>query len=88
MTKNNLYEERITLWNANDIDGAIELAEAEAKSYAKDIEAEYIGLAQAYHLFDEIKSSGIEVFSLVRDSDLESDDYLDTFFDTGNERQK
>lgn len=30
---------------------------------------------------------GAEVFSLMRDSDLEPDDYLDAFFSTGNERQ-
>ena len=88
MTKKNLYEERITLWCAKDIDEAIEFAEEEAKSYAKDIESQYLGLAQAYHLFDETKLSGIEVFSLVRDSDLEAEDYLNTFFDTGDERQK
>jgi hypothetical protein len=27
------------------------------------------------------------VFSLVRDSELATDDYLDSFFDTGTERQ-
>jgi len=88
MTKMNLHEERITLWKATAIDVAIELAEKEAESYASDIKAKYLGLAQAYYLFDQSDSSGIEVYSLVRDSDLGSEEYMDTFFDTGNERQK
>ena len=32
-------------------------------------------------------TSGAEVFSLARDSELASDEYLDSFFDTGTERQ-
>jgi hypothetical protein len=47
---------------------------------------EYTGLAQAYWLVDE-PTNGTEVFALVRESALETDDYLDRFFDTGNERQ-
>jgi len=31
--------------------------------------------------------TGAEVFSLLRESDLEPDAYLDAFFDTGTERQ-
>lgn len=86
--KDNTYEERITLWKAQDIDDAIAKAEIDARQYAKDIEAEYLGFAQAYFMYDQSDSSGIEVFSLVRDSDLDENDYLDAFFDTGFERQK
>ena len=88
MTKKYLYEERITLLNAKNIDTAIELAEQEAESYSKELKAEYLGIAQAYHMFDEAQLSGVEFFSLLRESDLEPDDYLDAFFDTGDERQK
>jgi hypothetical protein len=35
---------------------------------------------------DEL-AEGAEVFALVRTSELESDPYLDTFFDTGDEYQ-
>ena len=86
--KKHLYEERITLWKAVNIDESIKFAEEEAELYAKEIDAEYLGIAQAYHMFEEIDLSVIEAFSLLRDSDLEPDDYLDTFYDTGNERQK
>jgi hypothetical protein len=80
------YEERVTLWQAKDIDDAIALAETEAIAYEKEMKAEYTGMAQAYWLFAPPKN-GMEVFSLVRQSQLASDDYLDRFFDTGDESQ-
>jgi hypothetical protein len=80
------YEERVTLWQTDDIDAAIEQAEAEAAAYAAEVEAEYTGLAQAYWLVDQ-PSHGTEVFALVRESSLDTDEYLDRFFDTGQERQ-
>jgi hypothetical protein len=48
-------------------------------------EDEYLELAQAFRLFDA-PANGAEVFSLMRSSPLESDEYLDAFFDTGSER--
>lgn len=80
-----LYEERITLWQATSAEEAIALAEAEAVEFADD-EDDYLDLAQAYKLFDEPGAQGAEVFSLMRSSSLDSDAYLDTFFDTGDER--
>lgn len=80
------YEERVTLWHAHSHDEAIERAEADAEAYAADIApATYLGLAQSYQLF-EAPGDGVEVFSLMRDSTLAADDYLNTFFDTGSER--
>jgi hypothetical protein len=84
----NAYEERITLWRADDFDAAIVRAEREARDYASDLETvEYSGLAQAYRL-DDSPADGAEIFSLIRDSHLSPDDYLNTFFDTGSERQQ
>ncbi|MET3963444.1 hypothetical protein ABIE44_003378 [Marmoricola sp. OAE513] len=83
------YEERITLWQAADSSEAIERAEAEAEDYAASIEGaevEYVGLAQCFHLFDD-PVDGAEIFSLMRDSALTPEEYLDTFFDTGSEHQ-
>ena len=88
MTKKHLYEERITIWVADDIDEAIKLAEQEAESYADSIDAEYLGLAQGFSLFEKIESSGTEVYSLLRESNLEPEKYLDRFFDTGDEHQR
>ena len=83
------YEERVTLWQAGSTTEAIERAEAEAEEYAaaiEDVEVEYTGFAQCFHLFDE-PADGAEIFSMMRDSDLDPEDYLDTFFDTGEEHQ-
>jgi hypothetical protein len=80
------YEERVTLWRAGDIDEAIALAENEATEHAKDQKVEYTGMAQAYWLLVP-PASGKPVFSLVRESELDSDTYLDRFFDTGQEVQ-
>ena len=81
------YEERITLWQARSIDEALALAEAEAAEYAGVVDGRYLGLAQAYEMSD-VPGRGAEVFSLVRTSRLPADDYVDAFFDTGDERQQ
>ncbi|GAB2918104.1 hypothetical protein GCM10027280_01420 [Micromonospora polyrhachis] len=81
------YEERITLWRAGGFEQAMALAEDEARKYAEMFDGcEYIGLAQGYRLYDE-PGHGAEAFSLMRDSSLDPDSYLTSFFDTGDERQ-
>lgn len=87
MTKRYLYEERIALWRSTSFAEAIALAERDAEIFARDVEAEYLGLAQAYELSEAKLRSGAEVFSLMRESDLSPKKYLDRFFDTGDERQ-
>ena len=82
-----LFEERVTLWRADSFDAAVARAEEEARRYAVDLSMRYLGLAQAYRLSDQ-PDDGAEVFSLVRMSDLDDKAYLDTFFDTGTERQR
>ncbi|RDI97150.1 hypothetical protein DVT68_17410 [Dyella solisilvae] len=82
-----LYEERITLWRAETIDAAIEMAEIDARSYIEG-SGEYLGFSQAFALFEPVASSGAEVFSLLRESDLPPRDYLNSFFDTGHEREQ
>ncbi|WP_433252173.1 hypothetical protein ACQPYK_07305 [Streptosporangium sp. CA-135522] len=81
------YEERVTLWRAGSFDEAIAMAEREAAEYVAESPFEYLELAQAYRLADDAIESGTEVFSLLRDSDLEPEEYLNAFFDTGRERQ-
>ena len=83
------FEERVTPWKADSHDEAIRRAEREVRTYVSDVsdEGEYTGLAQSFELFDE-PGDGSEVFSLMRDSDLDPESYLDQFFDTGDERQR
>lgn len=81
------YEERITLWKVREFSEAISCAENEAREYSETLDGlEYLGLAQGFLLADE-PGQGSEVFSLIRESDLSKDEYLDTFFDTGTEHQ-
>lgn len=82
------YEERITLWEAGSLDDAIAKAEAEARTYASRLDSEYLDIAQAYWIGTDRPAEGSEVFSLMRDSTLDSDEYLDAFYDTGRERQR
>lgn len=85
-----VYEERITAWNATSLDEAIALAEQEANAYADKHGFEALVFFQAYDMFDTVNElkNGVEIFSLVRESDLEESDYLDRFFDTGFEKQR
>lgn len=81
-----VYEERITLWRASSADEAIRRAEAEASEYIEGSDGRYVGLAQSYHLaVGDTVDDGSEVFSLMRDSSLGSDEYISQFFDTGSE---
>ncbi|HXA30547.1 MAG TPA: hypothetical protein VN193_17585 [Candidatus Angelobacter sp.] len=82
------YEERITLWRADDGEEAVAKAESEASEYAAALEDVHdLGLQQAFHLFDEPGEGG-EVFSLMRASALEPREYVTRFFDTGLEREQ
>ncbi|RYD73804.1 MAG: hypothetical protein EOP84_20975 [Verrucomicrobiaceae bacterium] len=88
-TKQFLYEERITVWNAESLDAAIDQAEKETGEYAAKEGFEAFDFFQGYWMFDEIGKipQGTEVFSLLRESDLPPQSYIDTFFDTGTERE-
>jgi Domain of unknown function (DUF4288) len=86
-TGESAYEERITLWSAESADDAIEQAEADARRHEAQRDVEYLGMAQSYRLEDE-PGDGAEIFSMTRKSTLESDPYLDTFFDTGDEYEQ
>lgn len=81
-----LFEERVVLFQAIDFDGAIAQAEAEAEEYALSNEVEYLGFMNVFHIFDEKVGPGTEVYSLMRESGLSDNDYLDRFYDDGSER--
>ncbi|QKV72719.1 hypothetical protein [Amycolatopsis sp. Hca4] len=81
------YEERLTVWRAAGMEGALAAAEAEAREYAEAMGATYLGLTQGYETGLVELASGSEVFSLLRDSPLPPEEYLDRHFDTGSEHQ-
>ncbi len=83
------------MWNADSLDEALELAEKEELEYIGNSTSEKegmvsLGFYQGYWLYTDLdlKEQGIEVFSLLRESDLKPDAYLDAFFDTGTEHQQ
>jgi len=83
------YEERVTLWRARSRDDALTRAEAEAAEYAEFAGAVHLaGFAQVYPLADAPPRDGAEVFSLVRDSALPANAFIDHFFCTGREREQ
>jgi hypothetical protein len=82
------YEERITLWQAADLDDALARSAAEAVEYAEFAGVTYLAeFAQSYGLADAPPRDGAEVFSLTRSSSLQPLPYVAQFFDTGRERQ-
>ena len=79
------YEERVVIFEAEDADAAIAMAEAEAGEHVDLLgQGEVLACYQSFHLFDA-PGEGAEVFSLIRASQL--DTYLSRFFDTGDEFQ-
>jgi hypothetical protein len=85
-----LYEERITIWRAKNIDDAIEKAELEACRYMKGGSKKAAEGVQAYWLSDSLGNfrNGAELFSLFRESDLPPGKYLTHYFLSGNERSR
>jgi hypothetical protein len=86
--QNGLYEERIAVWPASSLDVAISAAE----EYAADLHCDYLGFAQAYGPLEKsdvdaprVPSAGMEVFSLMRRSELAPAAYISHFFATGDE---
>lgn len=81
------YEERIIIIRADSEDAAIAQAEMNSQDYESETTF-YTGYAMAFNIVDEngpSLGSGVEVFSLIRESELDIDGYLDRFHDTGNE---
>jgi hypothetical protein len=84
-----LYEERIIILKATSFDDAISEAEREAELYAHDESGiKYLGYVNVFKIFDEEIQDKTEVFSLMRESDLNSEEYIDRHLDTGTERTK
>jgi hypothetical protein len=84
-----LFEERVVLVEASSFDSAIAEAEQEALAYAhRDSGFVYLGYINVYKLVDERIKNKTEVYSLMRESVLAPQEYIDRFFDTGLERTK
>jgi len=83
------YEERIVLLRATSEDDAMRVAEADAAEYAAGLEGcTYTGFVDLYRLIETHVGHRAEVFSLMRSTDLDVQEYLDRFFDTGAEHRR
>jgi Domain of unknown function (DUF4288) len=83
-----LFEERIVLFRAGSSEEAITKAETGAQSYAANLDhLKTLDYVMAFELFDP-PGENAEVFSLMRESRLTPDRYIDRFFDTGKERSQ
>jgi len=82
------YEERITLWRAASAAAAVHDSAVESRQYAVELVGDGVdlGLAQCHHLGPDRPSHGDEIFAYARTSRLAPPEYLDAFFDTGEER--
>jgi hypothetical protein len=81
-----VYEERIIVLNACNLDEAIALGEAEAKAYASgDGTIRFTGFVSAFHIYVPELAEGAEVYSLMRRSTLDIDAFLDHYYDDGTE---
>lgn len=87
-TAANAYEERVLIVRAADFDSAVSRAEQISRDDYENETTTYTGYATAFHIFDEngdTLGEGVEVFSLIRKSELDVNEYLDRFHDTGDE---
>jgi hypothetical protein len=88
-TAKTVFEERVVLFRATDLDDTIAQAESEAAEYCRVTSGmEYLGFVDAYYIGVETIGHGTEVYSLMRDSNLSNKDYLDHFYDDGKERRQ
>src|SRR5512141_3282241 len=78
------YVERITVWRATSFPEVLALAEHDAQDCAAREGLEYLGFADAFQM-PQAPEDGIELFSLMRDSDLDAVDYVVRVFATGGE---
>ena len=81
-----LYEERVTLWKAGSFREAHNLAEEEARQYAKEANCVFVASTDSFHLFDDKLSAGVEVYSTMRGSNLKPGVYRKTFCVTDRDR--
>ena len=82
------YEERVVLFFEHTFEAAIQKAELEGQAHATEMDKELLDLFSAFEIADDSIGIACEVFSLIRNSDLTPNDYIDRMFDTGDELAK
>jgi len=76
-----MYEERIVLLRAENLDAAIDRAEKEAEEYCSDLSScTYIGHINVFAIDDDEIGDGSEIFSSMQRSELVPKEYLDLHY--------
>ena len=85
-----VYEERVIVTRARDFQAAMAKAEEEeeARECCALLDAEYLDHVSVFSIDATELGDKAEVYSLMRTSPLASDEYLDTFYDTGAEHER
>ncbi len=82
----NTYEERIIIIESESFDWAIVKAENEAKKYAAiEKKCEYINFIDCYKLGKNDFKDKSEIYSLMRSSSLDPDEYISRYYHDGTE---
>jgi hypothetical protein len=84
-----VYEERVVLLRAQNLDHAVATAERTAAQYVKGLTGcKYIGFVDVFRMYEGRIGHGKEIYSLMRESRLKPAKYLDRFYDSGSERSQ
>ena len=82
-----IYEERITLIESETNEWAIVKAENEASKYAaSEQDCEYINYIDCFELSSDSIGDKSEIYSLMRSSNLELDEYISKYYQDGTEK--
>jgi hypothetical protein len=84
------FEERIVFVKCREFDEAFDKAEKEARKYADEnqslkLKTTFLACVGVFIVQDPIEE-GVQVFSMLRESNMPSDDYLRLHYQTGVER--
>jgi CTP synthase (UTP-ammonia lyase) len=71
---------------ATGFDDAIKRGEIEAAQYAANNQCEYLGFVNVYQIVSSEITDTCEVYSTMRESSLDSKEYLDSVVDPGTAR--
>ena len=79
-TPENLYEERLIVVKAQSYEDALELGFKEAEHYATVNKMKRLHYVESYEIDSKKLGFGIELYSYLRGTVLDEDEYLKTFF--------
>lgn len=84
-----LFEERIIILEGESREDVISQAESEGLQYASQFDnVTYAGYVDVFEIQSSEVGIGSEFYSLIRRSNLDIADYVDRFYDTGNECER